>query len=102
MSYPGATLDDVCELLEKLVHQVSLVAAEVEYIKDAIVKKEMEIDCKRWDGLMVEIGDTNVRLDEVRQNIDDVDNHVVDSFAVYFDKLEEFKNEIIDAIPEHE
>ena len=96
-----ATLDDVCELLEKLVHQVSLVAAEVEYIKDAIVEKERR-DQQRWDGLMVEIGDTNVRLDEVRQNIDDADNHVVDSFAVYFDKLEEFKNEVIDAIPEHE
>ena len=87
----GKTLDDVCELLEQVVNQLSKVWSEVEFIKTALVEKEMEIDSKRWKNLMEKLGD-----------IDPMQSTVVDGFAVIHDKLDEFKKEVIEAIPDSE
>ena len=91
----GKTLDDVCELLEQVVNQLSKVWSEVEFIKTALVEKEMEIDSKRWKNLMEKLGD-------IDSSVAPMQSTVVDGFAVIHDKLDEFKKEVIEAIPDSE
>jgi archaellum component FlaC len=91
----GKTLDDVCELLEQVVNQLSKVWSEVEFIKTALVEKEKEIDSKRWKNLMEKLGD-------IDSSVDPMQSTVVDGFAVIRDKLDEFKKEVIEAIPDSE
>ena len=91
----GRTLDDVCGLLKQVVDQLSKVWSEVEFIRTALEKKEMDIDSKRWRDLMEKLGDIN-------SSVAPMQDTVVDGFAAIHDKLDEFKQEVIESIPDSE
>ena len=91
----GRTLDDVCELLEELVEHLSNVWSEVEFIKKALEKKEMEIDSKRWKDLMEKLG-------YIESSVAPIERVIDTNGSFLHGKLEEMQKAIIDAIPDSE
>ena len=76
----GRTLDDVCELLEEVVNQLSKVSGEVSRI-EAAVNEEHEINEKRWKDLMKTVGDIKSSVVPMRETVDGIDDQLSDVYG---------------------
>lgn len=86
---------EVCEMLEMIAKQVSEIRTDVDFIKAAIEKKEMEIDSKRWEQLKVALKDLLFFGAPIQDDIGE-------STRLLEDKLDEMKKEILEAINDSE